>query len=69
MSQLRMAARTQAHPVTISVEPDLPILPFDYIEIAQVLANLLENAVKYTPAGTPITVGARAARRRRNLRP
>src|SRR4051812_17216522 len=57
--QSRMAARTQAHPVTISVEPGLPILPFDYIEIAQVLANLLENAVKYTPARTPITVGAR----------
>jgi two-component system sensor histidine kinase KdpD len=57
--QSRMAARTQAHPLTVSVEPDLPILPFDYIEIAQVLANLIENAVKYTPGGTSITIGAR----------
>jgi two-component system sensor histidine kinase KdpD len=55
----RMVGRTQAHPVSIVVEPGLPMLPFDYVEIAQVLANLIENAVKYTPAGTRITIEAR----------
>src|SRR5205814_6885836 len=35
------------------------MLQFDYVEIAQVLVNLIENAVKYTPPGTPITIGAR----------
>ena len=39
---------------------------FDYVEIAQVLINLIENAVKYTPPGTPITsaVGSCRARSR-----
>jgi two-component system sensor histidine kinase KdpD len=55
----RMAGRTQAHPVEIAVENNLPMLQFDYIEIAQVLANLIENAMKYTPSGTTITIGAR----------
>jgi two-component system sensor histidine kinase KdpD len=33
----------------------------DYIEIDEVLTNLLENATKYTPAGTQIAVSARPA--------
>jgi two-component system sensor histidine kinase KdpD len=55
----RLAARTESHPVNVAIEPDLPLLHFDYVEIAQVLINLIENAVKYTPAGTPITLSAR----------
>jgi two-component system sensor histidine kinase KdpD len=39
----------------------LPAARFDYIEIAQVLINLLENAAKYSPPGAPVTVGARRA--------
>jgi two-component system sensor histidine kinase KdpD len=55
----RFAARTAGHSVTITIEPDLPSLRFDYVQIAQVLVNLLENAVKYTPSGAPITIAAR----------
>jgi two-component system sensor histidine kinase KdpD len=55
----RLAARTAEHPVRVAVEPDLPLLQFDYVEIAQVLVNLIENAVKYTSLGTPITIAAR----------
>ena len=54
----RLAPRTRSHPLTITVEPDLPLLRFDYVQIAQVLVNLIENAVKYTPDGTPIVVAA-----------
>ncbi|MDQ3226547.1 MAG: ATP-binding protein, partial [Chloroflexota bacterium] len=57
----RTAGRTESHPVAIAIEPDLPLLEFDYVEIAQVLLNLIENAAKYTPPGTPITIGARRA--------
>jgi two-component system sensor histidine kinase KdpD len=44
--------------VEVALAPDLPPARFDYIEIAQVLVNLLENAAKYSPPGAPISVGA-----------
>jgi signal transduction histidine kinase len=34
---------------------------FDYVEIAQVLINLLENAIRHTPPGTPISLSVRPA--------
>jgi two-component system sensor histidine kinase KdpD len=55
----RMAGRTTGHPVAVRIEPRLPSLRFDYVQIAQVLLNLIENAAKYTPPGTPIVVTAR----------
>ncbi len=39
---------------------DLLLVELDYVEIDQVLTNLLENAVRYTPPGSPIDVSARA---------
>lgn len=47
------------HPLTIDLAPDLPLVALDSILIEQVLVNLLDNAVKYTPLGTPITLSAR----------
>src|SRR5215218_2643334 len=55
----RLAPRSRSHPLTIMVEPDLPLLHFDYVQIAQVLVNLIENALKHTADGTPIDVAAR----------
>jgi two-component system sensor histidine kinase KdpD len=53
----RMEARLEGHPVTIEVPADLAA-PFDGALIEQALANLLENAAKYTSPGTPIEVMA-----------
>ncbi len=39
---------------------DLPLLHLDAVLIDRVFANLLENAAKFTPPGTPITVRASA---------
>ena len=33
-------------------------MPMDEILLEQVFVNLLENAAKHTPAGTPVEVGA-----------
>ena len=37
---------------------DLPLVPYDSVLLQQVLVNLLENAVKYTPADTEISISA-----------
>jgi two-component system sensor histidine kinase KdpD len=46
------------HPIRVQLPHDLPLLRFDAVLIERVLANLLENAAKYTPEGSAITVGA-----------
>jgi two-component system sensor histidine kinase KdpD len=44
--------------VSSQVDQNLPVVQLDYVEIAQVLTNLVENAIKHTPAGTMIEVTA-----------
>jgi two-component system sensor histidine kinase KdpD len=46
------------HNVSTQLSPDLPLVRFDAVLIERVLCNLLENAAKYTPAGSHITVAA-----------
>ncbi len=46
-------------PVTIDLGPGLLLVPADEALIVQVLVNLLENAGRHTPPGTPVTVRAR----------
>jgi two-component system sensor histidine kinase KdpD len=46
--------------VDVKLPADLPPIPLDDLLIEQVLMNLLENASKYTPPGSPIEIVARA---------
>jgi two-component system sensor histidine kinase KdpD len=46
------------HPVEVAVPRDLPLVQLDATLIERVLCNLLENAAKYTPGGTPVTLAA-----------
>jgi len=50
------------HKVEIALEPGLPMLALDMVLMEQVLFNLLDNAAKYAPAGSPITITARRER-------
>jgi two-component system, OmpR family, sensor histidine kinase KdpD len=47
--------------VAIETAPDLPLLEIDHVLIAQVLANLLENAARLSPRDALITITARPA--------
>lgn len=47
-------------PLELDLPDDLPPLPLDAVLFEQVLINLLENALRYTPADSPLRIGARA---------
>ena len=47
------------HEVNTQIEPDVPQLRVDPRLISQVLFTLIENAAKYSPAGSPIGVTVR----------
>jgi two-component system sensor histidine kinase KdpD len=53
-------ALSATHPINVKLPPDLPLVPLDEVLIEQVLINLLENALKYTPPGTTIEISATA---------
>jgi two-component system sensor histidine kinase KdpD len=46
------------HPVRTNLPANLPLVKCDAVLIERVLVNLIENATKYTPAGTTIGVTA-----------
>ena len=46
------------HPVTVRLPSDLPLLFMDGLLMEQVFVNLFENAARYTPAGTEISIDA-----------
>lgn len=45
-------------PVDVVIDDDLPLVDVDPLLIAQVLANLVDNANRHGPRGTPIVVSA-----------
>jgi len=52
----RLSGRFSDHPVDIALPAELPAVFVDGPLVTQVLVNLLDNAVKHTPAGTRIHV-------------
>ena len=49
------------HPVEVELSRDLPLVELDATLIERVLYNILENAGKYTPEGTPVRLTAEVA--------
>jgi two-component system sensor histidine kinase KdpD len=55
----RLRPVTSGHEIRVDVPEDLPPISVDYLRMDQVLSNLIENAVRYAPAGSLIDVAAR----------
>lgn len=53
------AHQLSGHSVEVTLPADLPLLYFDPILMERVFCNLLENAAKYTPTGSTISLWAR----------
>jgi len=52
----RLRSIAADHTLVVEVPEDLPPVLIDYVQIDEVLSNLVENAVKYTPPGTEIRI-------------
>ena len=52
----QMAARTPSHTLVVNLPPTLPMAQADPRRVTQVMSNLLDNATKFSPPGTTVTV-------------
>lgn len=55
----RLERQLEGRHVRTFVPEEIPLIAFDPVLVEQVLINLVENALKYTPAGSPIEVSVR----------
>lgn len=56
----RLADRLGDRRVDVAVPSELPLVSMDPVLVDQVLVNLIENVLRYTPAGSPIDVRVQA---------
>ena len=54
----QLGRRTEGHQIQVDVPSNSPLIPIDFSLMVQVLVNLLENAIKYSPEGSLIEVRA-----------
>lgn len=59
VSHVQARSGEREHPIMVRIEQDLPPVQLDYLQMDQVLTNLLENAMRYTPVNSPIEIHAR----------
>jgi two-component system phosphate regulon sensor histidine kinase PhoR len=59
LAMIRPLAEKKGHRLIAQVPAQLPLIKGDEERLVQVLANLLDNAIKYTPEQGSITVAAR----------
>jgi signal transduction histidine kinase len=56
LRRLRLHTHLPPHPYEVRFPPNFPYIEGDHARITQLLLNLVENAAKYSPAGTPVVI-------------
>jgi two-component system sensor histidine kinase KdpD len=59
LDRLDLSGQTRNRTITLDIPANLPLVPMDHNQIEQVLTNLIENALKYSPSEAPIEIRAR----------
>ncbi len=54
----RLSDKLKGRQLDVDLPEDLPLVPFDPLLVEQVLMNLLDNSIKYTPQNTPLSLSA-----------
>jgi len=54
----RLRGRLGARPILTRIPAEIPMIPMDAVLVEQVFVNLLENALRYTPEGSPLEIEA-----------
>lgn len=67
LARHRLRAPLRAHQVTADVSDNLPMVLADEVLLEQVLVNILDNASKYAPPGSTISIAARLSGTRLDL--
>ncbi|SOD95033.1 ATP-binding protein [Caenispirillum bisanense] len=57
----RMESRLEKVRVEVDIAPMMPLFQVDFVLMEHVLMNLIDNAVKYSPVGSTITIRGRHA--------
>ncbi len=57
----RFGEALKGREVTVDAGPNLPEVPMDLVLVTQVMANILDNAIKYSPPDSPIEIHAKMA--------
>jgi two-component system sensor histidine kinase KdpD len=64
----QLGAKAQERAIEVVIDPTLPLVRMDFALIVQVLVNMLDNALKYSGAPTPIGIAAHLADGRLEIR-
>ena len=54
----QFGSRLESRPVHVNLQDNLPLVPLDFVLMGQVLVNIIDNALKYSPPGSSIEIQA-----------